>query len=1345
LLLAGSAATAAAQASAPVPVADPQRPNVFYGRLPLSLPGSAPAPVLVFVHGLRGTASDWWTDNSMAAAAFQAGYRTAYVSLSADNSRNDAAIEPNAAMLAQLLPHIAQHYGVTKLYAIAHSKGGLDLQAAMMNPAIASLLRAVFTIATPNRGTELADWAFGPGLPIAVKYGLLTDGVYSLRTSNIESFRQVADPVLRASGVPFYTLAGKIFLGDPLMSLTGAVLRTLNAFPNDGLVALNRARLPDDYATNLGALLASHFEIDSGEASFPRIAAILRSLEANAARFERLEAAGFGDPHNTWMWSVAWFKGRLYVGTGREIQCISLANSDAAGQTGDLKIYPIAVAVGGCPDGQRLASSLGAEIWRFDPTTSQWQRVFKSPDEIYLGVGPDGEPWYTARDVGFRGMLAFQEKDGTEALYVGGVTSGSVYDGLPQFTQGYPPPRLLRSLDGETFTAVPQSQGTFLGDIGNPQPGSQRAMRSFRGLTAYKGKLFATVGDFRGVGFVIASETPAAGDNTWFRASPLFEEMPVWNITVFNGSLYATTGDRHFRGDEGYGVYRTDAAGSAPYEWLPVVVNGGYAEPPSRSPNGLSFAEFRGQLYMGTDRPTELIRINPDDSWDLIVGEPRMTPHGFKAPLSGMGVGFGSVFNGHFWRMAVHDDELYLTTWDWSSGLWQLGIPWLDLTFAPHFGFDMFRTRDGVHWTAVTTSGLGDSANSGGRGLASTPIGLVVGTVRGSGPAQVIICTTPSCVSDNPPQLPSPANLMALPRSVAGDSAVLSWDPVPGAVRYRVFRSTVKPVLDLLPPTLALTIPGLEMTITLESIRMGALDMACPTFDSANPLCMLIQAVKGDPASPVSAIGLPITWVPVGVATGTSFAEVSPSALQSLYYVQAEGVDGVLSVPSNLVGAPSKAHADQTPPILTPAIQPEPNAAGWNRGPVTVTWSVEDPDSGIVTQACTPVTLSTESSGTEVTCTAANGAGLRASASVVLKLDMTAPAITGSRAPAANAFGWNNTDVAVSFSCIDVVSGISQCGSDVQIVASDGANQSRTATAIDLAGNVATATVGGINVDKTPPTITAVPARPPNANGWFKADITVSFLASDLLSGIATVASPIIVSREGAAQEVVGVAFDRAGNAARVAFIVNLDKTAPEAMLRFDARALDIVARATDTLSGVAPQSTHGVEEGTGTARWGDSPSYCDDDDEPDGPRGRGELVRRRTFSFRDAADNVLVFVASVRPGREAVKARVESLRYNSRKAVVPPPNRISASWSLVSRGRRGTPPAGELWRLEQRVRIGRHDIRARALWSWTSNQTLVELREDGRQNGKPREVAGLHLLELDTRAGTLRLGGVAP
>ena len=140
---------------------------------------------------------------------------------------------------------------------------------------------------------------------------------------------------------------------------------------------------------------------------------------------------------------------------------------------------------------------------------------------------------------------------------------------------------------------------------------------------------------------------------------------------MFKGFLYATTG---FTSDQdstvpGYGVYKTDASGNPPYDWAPVVTEGGYQDHDLfRSPNGLSFAEFQDKLFMGSNRPTELIAIHEDDTWDLVVGEPRMTPDGLKFPLSGLGNGFGNWANGHFWRMASHDGQLYVGTWDWSVG-----------------------------------------------------------------------------------------------------------------------------------------------------------------------------------------------------------------------------------------------------------------------------------------------------------------------------------------------------------------------------------------------------------------------------------------------------------------------------------------------------------------------------------------------------------------------------------------------------------------------------------------------------------------------------------------------------
>jgi len=62
-------------------------------------------------------------------------------------------------------------------------------------------------------------------------------------------------------------------------------------------------------------------------------------------------------------------------------------------------------------------------------------------------------------------------------------------------------------------------------------------------------------------------------------------------------------------------------------------------------------------------------------------------------------------------------------------------------------------------------------------------------------------------------------------------------------------------------------------------------------------------------------------------------------------------------------------------------------------------------------------------------------------------------------------------NVTVNFSCSDSLSGIATCGPVSQLVTSDGMNQSRSASAVDLAGNTASVTVNGISIDRTPPTL----------------------------------------------------------------------------------------------------------------------------------------------------------------------------------------------------------------------------------------------------------------------------------
>jgi hypothetical protein len=196
--------------------------------------------------------------------------------------------------------------------------------------------------------------------------------------------------------------------------------------------------------------------------------------------------------------------------------------------------------------------------------------------------------------------------------------------------------------------------------------------------------------------------------------------------------------------------------------------------------------------------------------------------------------------------------------------------------------------------------------------------------------------------------------------------------------------------------------------------------------------------------------------------------------------------------------------ADSTPPIIVPTISPLPNPAGWNKTDVTVSWSVTDPESGIASSTgCETTTLTTETAGTTLTCSATNGAELPSSASVTVKIDKTPPTITASRSPGPNPYGWNNTDVTVGFTCSDGLSGVESCGPTPQVVTAEGAGQSRRAVAVDRAGNSASFTVSGINIDKTPPTLAGLPAPgctlwPPNHRLVQVATVT----ATDGLSGL---------------------------------------------------------------------------------------------------------------------------------------------------------------------------------------------------------------------------------------------------
>jgi len=97
-----------------------------------------------------------------------------------------------------------------------------------------------------------------------------------------------------------------------------------------------------------------------------------------------------------------------------------------------------------------------------------------------------------------------------------------------------------------------------------------------------------------------------------------------------------------------------------------------------------------------------------------------------------------------------------------------------------------------------------------------------------------------------------------------------------------------------------------------------------------------------------------------------------------------------------------------------------------------------------------------------------------------------------------------------------------------------------------------TITIEIVGIDNDPPTIVAVVSPPPNAAGWNRTDVTVSFLCSDAASGIASCPGPVMVTEEGAGQVVEGTAVDRAGLSSTARVTVNLDKTPPGLAVSFE-------------------------------------------------------------------------------------------------------------------------------------------------------------------------------------------------
>jgi Nidogen-like len=277
----------------------------------------------------------------------------------------------------------------------------------------------------------------------------------------------------------------------------------------------------------------------------------------------------------------------------------------------------------------------------------------------------------------------------------------------------------------------------------------------------------------------------------------------------------------------------------------------------------------------------------------------------------------------------------------------------------------------------------------------------------------------------------------------------------------------------------------------------------------------------------------------------------------------------VLSVPpavTNLV-LTLNCNTDSTPPTTTASASSQPDTAGWNNSDVTVALlATDDPGGSGVAQsyyavdnaACTssnvsscsiytgsPVPVSGDGIHTVTFFSKDNAGNVEAAKTVTVKIDKTPPTITFAGRTPTNSFGWNNTDVTVTWDCADSLSG-PVTSTVSQTLTQVGANQSVTGTCVDHAGNTASDTRTSINIDKTAPTVLPSPSRGADSNGWYNHVFAVAWVGTDSLSGIAACSTASrYVGPDTARGSLTGMCTDKAGNTARASYSFRYDATRP--------------------------------------------------------------------------------------------------------------------------------------------------------------------------------------------------------
>jgi hypothetical protein len=284
-----------------------------------------------------------------------------------------------------------------------------------------------------------------------------------------------------------------------------------------------------------------------------------------------------------------------------------------------------------------------------------------------------------------------------------------------------------------------------------------------------------------------------------------------------------------------------------------------------------------------------------------------------------------------------------------------------------------------------------------------------------------------------------------------------------------------------------------EITVFLDA---GAPQLAVTVPASGAFLATTTVAVSGTVTDSAGVAGVTVNGQPAAI-NGSTFSGAATFT--------GDGAKQIVVIATNSFARQTTVTVpvtiDTTAPAITGSTAPPPNAAGWNSTAPTVAFTCSDATSGIAT--CPPPVSVTSEGERSISGTATDRAGNNATAAVAVKYDATVPQIAATLSPAPNAAGWTRADTTVTFTCSDTLSGMATCPASIVVPASAGsAPQTRSATAVDRAGNSATASAT-VKIDAVPPAVMIQFPLP--ALMMYGSSVELFGVAEDGDSGIASV------------------------------------------------------------------------------------------------------------------------------------------------------------------------------------------------------------------------------------------------